>query len=222
MEIPPAQMRVPSVASIREVDVEEAPAPEREQENPKRPPTRNTEPEEPEDHAEGGAPDGGDDGDDDGPGGPRGGGPVPRHQARTPDDAEIGARIFSGLNDLTTVLRSLSGANSAPVRSSRSNLRNLEPFDGSDPSKLPLFLSQCGLHFAERVQDFPSDDDHIIFVLSYLKGAAAAWFQPAMFATDSTVPDWDGNFSLFIQELMSVFGPHDLSEMPKANSERFE
>ena len=41
------------------------------------------------------------------------------------------------------------------------------------------------------------------------EGAAAAWFQPAMFATDSTVPDWDGNFSLFIQQLMLVFGPHD-------------
>ena len=97
----------------------------------------------------------------------------------------------------------------APPRSSRLNLRNPDPFDGSDPSKLPLFLSQCGLHFAERQQDFPSDDNQIIFVLSYLKGPAAAWFQPAMFAQDNTVPDWDGDFTLFVQELMSVFGPHD-------------
>jgi hypothetical protein len=53
-------------------------------------------------------------------------------------------------------------------RSTKSNLRNLDTFNGSDPANLNLFLTQCYLHFAERTQDFPTDDDKILFMISYL------------------------------------------------------
>ncbi len=97
--------------------------------------------------------------------------------------------------------------NSGAPRSTKSNLRNPDTFDGSDPDKLPLFLSQCYLHFAERTQDFPGDDDKIYFIISYLRGIAQQWFTPNLYNTK--VPAWDNNFPRFIEELSTNFGPHD-------------
>ena len=93
-------------------------------------------------------------------------------------------------------------------RSNKLNLRNPDLFDGSDPAKLHPFLTQCYLHFAERQQDFPEDDDKILFIMSYLRGTAQLWFSPNLYDT-TAVPTWDGNFPLFIQELTLNFGPHD-------------
>ena len=93
-------------------------------------------------------------------------------------------------------------------RSNKSNLRNPDLFDRSDPAKLHPFLTQCYLHFAERQQDFPEDDDKILFIMSYLRGTAQLWFSPNLYDT-TAVPTWDGNFPLFIQELTLNFGLHD-------------
>jgi hypothetical protein len=66
------------------------------------------------------------------------------------------------------------------------------------------------LHFSERRQDFPSDDDKIIYMMSYLRGTALDWFEPQFFDPDpNTVPAWDNNLPVFIQELQDNFGPHD-------------
>ena len=95
-----------------------------------------------------------------------------------------------------------------PPRSNRSNLRNPDTFDGSDPAKLSSFLTQCYLHFAERPQDFPDDDDRILYIISYLRGSAQQWFSPNLY-DPTIIPVWDGNFAVFIQELTLNFGPHD-------------
>lgn len=97
--------------------------------------------------------------------------------------------------------------NAGAPRSTKSNLRNPDTFDGSDPDKLPSFLAQCYLHFAERTQDFPTDDDKIYFIISYLRGIAQQWFTPNLYNTK--VPAWDNNFVRFIEELSINFGPHD-------------
>lgn len=114
---------------------------------------------------------------------------------------------------MNTTLRDMHDANLANAglpRSSRSNLRNPDPFDGSDPLKLRTFLAQCSLHFMERTQDFRTDDDKIIYMLSFLKGMALEWFEVQMFDPDATtVPAWDGDFPRFVQELVQNFGPHD-------------
>ncbi|KAF7360094.1 hypothetical protein MVEN_00737800 [Mycena venus] len=71
-------------------------------------------------------------------------------------------------------------------------------------------MTQCYLHFAEREQDFPTDDDKILFTLSYLHGTAQKWFEPNIYdPTPSAVLAWDGNFLLFIKELTNNFGPQD-------------
>ncbi|KAJ7781922.1 hypothetical protein DFH07DRAFT_949610 [Mycena maculata] len=92
-----------------------------------------------------------------------------------------------------------------PPRSNQSNLRNLDTFDGSDLAKLSSFLTQCYLHFAERPQDFPDDDDRILYIVSYLRGSAQQWFSPNLY-DPTIIPVWDGNFTVFIQELTLNFG----------------
>jgi hypothetical protein len=157
-------------------------------------------------------PGGGDDppGDD----GPTGGGGGPRRgprRARSPstnDDGNMAKMVIDGINGLTKVIAGL--ANPQPARSSRSNLRNPDTFDGSDPMKLRPFLAQCYLHFAEREHDFQTDDDKIIYMMSFFRGTALDWFEPQMFDPDpNTVPAWDNNFPVFLQELQDTFGPDD-------------
>jgi hypothetical protein len=98
---------------------------------------------------------------------------------------------------------------SAP-RAQRSSVKNPDTFDGSDPSKLRAFLQQCGLVFSSRPQDYPSDSDKIIFMISYLRGSAAEWFEvPPFMDEDAPVPEWDGNYPVFVQELQTAFGPFD-------------
>jgi hypothetical protein len=71
-------------------------------------------------------------------------------------------------------------------------------------------MSQIYLHIAERPQDFPTDDEKIFYVRSYLRGTAQQWFQPNIFADgQAPIPLWDGNWTLFVQELATNFGPHD-------------
>jgi hypothetical protein len=88
------------------------------------------------------------------------------------------------------------------------NLRNPDTFDGSDLAKLNLFLTQCYLHFAEYMQDFPTDDEKVLFMISYLQGTAQQWFAPNLY-DPTAIPAWDRNFLIFVQELTMNFGPHD-------------
>lgn len=144
-------------------------------------------------------------------GGPPGGGPPEGNPttARSPSpERELGAQVIQGLLGLTKAITKINEP--APVRSSRSNLRNPDTFDGSDPMKLRPFLAQCYLHFAEREHDFKTDDDKIIYMMSFLRGTALDWFEPQMFDPDpNSVPAWDNNFPLFLQELQDTFGPDD-------------
>jgi hypothetical protein len=98
----------------------------------------------------------------------------------------------------------------APPRSTRTSSHAPDTFDGSDPSKFATFMSQIYLHIAEHPQDFPTDDEKIFHIWSYLRGTAQQWFQPDIFA-DRLAPilHWDGNWELFVQELATNVGPHD-------------
>ncbi len=87
-------------------------------------------------------------------------------------------------------------------------MKTPDVFDGSDPSKFASFMSQIYLHIADRVQDFPTDDEKIFYVRSYLRGTAQKWFEPSLYV-GAPIPHWDGNFALFVQELQTNFGPHD-------------
>ena len=97
----------------------------------------------------------------------------------------------------------------APPRSTRTSSKAPDTFDGTDASKFSTFMSQIYLHIAERPQDFPTDDDKIFYVRSYLRGIAQKWFEPNIYGGVAAIPHWDGNWALFVQELATNFGPHD-------------
>ena len=141
-----------------------------------------------------------------GGGGDQGGPAGPARRAATLDPNE---RLF--IQTLTSFRDAVDiwNRHTTAPRSTKSNLRNPDTFDGSDPAKLNLFLTQCYLHFAERTQDLPTDDDKILFMISYLWGTAQQWFAPNLY-DPTAVPAWDGNFPVFVQELTMNFGPHDL------------
>jgi hypothetical protein len=147
-------------------------------------------------------------------GGPPGGGPPGPGQPPliNPDGQVNNAAADRVLLDTALTFRDFLLAFgqqvNAPPRTARSNLSAPDKFDGTDPSKLAPFLTACYLHFSERPQDFPTDDDKIFYIISYLRGSAQQWFSPNLYNT-SVIPAWDGNFALFIQELSLNFGPHD-------------
>ena len=153
-----------------------------------------------------------------GPPGPPGGGPPGPPGGGPPDpglinpDGEVNEPAANRvLLDTALTFRDVLLAFGRQVnapRSTRSNLRAPDTFDGSDPSKLAPFLTSCYLHFSERPQDFPTDDDKIFYIISYLRGSAQQWFSPNLY-NPAAIPAWDGNFPLFIQELSLNFGPHD-------------
>ena len=149
----------------------------------------------------GGAPGGGP------PGGPPGG-PL----GQDADDQLLFRRTLASVVSIDRSVHTLAQHASRGGGSTRSNLKDPDTFDGDNPAKLRPFLTQIYLHFAERPRAFATDDDKIIYTLSYLRGLAAEWFTPydnVLGGAQLTRPHWDGNFALFVQELIINFGPHD-------------
>ncbi|KAG6326988.1 hypothetical protein ID866_12101, partial [Astraeus odoratus] len=89
-------------------------------------------------------------------------------------------------------------------------------FNSMDPKKLHEFLIQCELNFHNRLQAFHSDMWKVGFALSFLKGIALAWFEPNLLdAIPGAEPAWANDYSEFVIELTTNFGPHD----PVGNAE---
>ncbi|KAG6326655.1 hypothetical protein ID866_12434, partial [Astraeus odoratus] len=85
-----------------------------------------------------------------------------------------------------------------------------DTFDGMDLKKLHEFLVQCKLNFCDRLQAFHSDMWKVGFALSFLKGITLAWFKPDLLDTiPGADPAWANDYSEFVIELTTNFGPHD-------------
>ncbi|KAG6325790.1 hypothetical protein ID866_13299, partial [Astraeus odoratus] len=57
---------------------------------------------------------------------------------------------------------------------------------------------------------FRSDARKVGFALSFLKGIALAWFEPDLLdAIPGADPAWADDYSEFVIELTTNFGPHD-------------
>ncbi|KAG6326297.1 hypothetical protein ID866_12792 [Astraeus odoratus] len=87
-----------------------------------------------------------------------------------------------------------------------------------DLKKLREFLVQCELNFCDRPQAFCLDSWKVGFALSFLKGIALSflkgialtWFKPDLLNTiPGTEPPWANNYSEFVIELTTNFGPHN-------------
>ncbi|KAG6327688.1 hypothetical protein ID866_11401 [Astraeus odoratus] len=95
-------------------------------------------------------------------------------------------------------------------------VREPDTFDGMDLKKLHEFLVQCKLNFHNRPQAFRSDMQKVSFALSFLKGITLTWFKPDLLnAIPGTEPAWANDYSEFVIELTTNFGPHD----PISNAE---
>ena len=82
-----------------------------------------------------------------------------------------------------------------------------DPFNGSDTQKLQPFLTQCFLNFQDCPNVFTDDSAKVTYTLSYLKGTALDWFEPSL--TSGNNLSWLSNYSKFVSELRSHFGPFD-------------
>ncbi|KAI0349368.1 hypothetical protein OH77DRAFT_1525721 [Trametes cingulata] len=60
----------------------------------------------------------------------------------------------------------------------KDNVRDPNPFDGSDLNKLCAFFAQLELVFKARPRTFDSDERKVTYALSYLKGTALQWYEP--------------------------------------------
>ncbi|MGH7239371.1 MAG: DUF4939 domain-containing protein, partial [Candidatus Saccharimonadales bacterium] len=92
--------------------------------------------------------------------------------------------------------------------SSRTKVREPEPYDGLDTRKLRIFMMQCQLNFNDRPRAFSTDSAKVNFALSYLKGTALQWFEPAFLDADEDIP-WKEDYKEFVTELQTNFGPYD-------------
>lgn len=97
--------------------------------------------------------------------------------------------------------------------SKRAKAKEPDTFDGSDPRKLNNFILLCNLYFRTN-SSYTSDSNKVTFALSYLRGTALEYFEPAILDSDE-VPEWMDNWSAFIRTLRIQFGPID----PTADAE---
>jgi hypothetical protein len=100
-------------------------------------------------------------------------------------------------------------------RPNKAKAKSKEPdtFDGSDPRKLNNFILLCNLYFRNN-SSYSDDESKVTFALSYLRGTALDYYEPALMDPDD-LPDWLDDWFLFVQSLRTQFGPHD----PTADAE---
>lgn len=98
-----------------------------------------------------------------------------------------------------------------PAREHRTRVkaRDPDPYDGSDPSKLRAFLSQCKLVFRARPRDFDEDEVKITYAVSWLKGTAQRWYEPNLSLDEDELPDFALNWDDFEEALKTTFGEPD-------------
>jgi len=71
---------------------------------------------------------------------------------------------------------------------------------------------QYELNFQSKPKTFCSGRAKVNFAQSYLKGMALEWFEPDLLSDENTIhPDWMDDYSKFMLELQTNFGPHDPS-----------
>lgn len=92
----------------------------------------------------------------------------------------------------------------------RNNVRDPDPFDGSEPTKLRPFFAHLELVFRARPRTFPNDEKKVTYAISYLKGTALQWFEPYLLETHTlNPPEFLSDYESFQEELRRNFGPYD-------------
>ena len=97
----------------------------------------------------------------------------------------------------------------APAHRARIKARDPDTYDGSDPSKLRAFLSQCKLVFRARPHDFADDQVKITYAVSWLKGTAQRWYEPTLELHEDDLPDFAIFWDDFEEAMKTTFGEPD-------------
>jgi Retrotransposon gag protein len=124
----------------------------------------------------------------------------------SPQDRVL-AQLSVAINHLARSSRRTPTSDDSKVK-----VREPDTFDGSEPRKLRAFFVQCELNFQSKPSAFRSGRAKVNFAQSYLKGMALEWFEPDLLSDGySDRPDWMDDYSEFMLELQTNFGPHDPS-----------
>ena len=83
-------------------------------------------------------------------------------------------------------------------------LKDPDTFSGRDPSKLPLFITQCTHTFVAKPTRYAAERNKVLFAASYLRDLASHWWMPVI-SEDPPSPMLD-SWALFTQELFKMFG----------------
>ena len=143
---------------------------------------------------------------------------TPSNSNDNPDDSDsdsdpendIPSDPLSLLARAITRLAKSAGCMNSSTFNQRHRVRTPYSFDGSDSSKLCIFLVQCELNFQNRPKAFRSDCAKVTFVQSYLTNMALQWFEPdILFYSSEPHPLWMTSYSAFVTELRENFGPHN-------------
>lgn len=117
--------------------------------------------------------------------------------------------------DLAAALALLAGSlqrSSSRNSSERSNVREPDQYDGSDPQKLRAFFTQLELVFKARPKTFDTEEKRVTYAISFLKGTPLQWFEPYLLEIDSdSPPDFMSDYRVFQEELRINFGPYDVT-----------
>ena len=84
-------------------------------------------------------------------------------------------------------------------------VRDLDPFDSSDPKKLRGFLLECKLNFKAQPKAFRTENAKVNYTMSFLKGMALDYFKPFLDTPDDE-PAWLKDYELFLEELLINYG----------------
>ena len=97
-------------------------------------------------------------------------------------------------------------------RPERPRIRTPDAYDGSDPKKLDPYISQCAAYIGSCWDSFRSEMDKVVWMHSYLKGAAHQHFAEQLSNAQMAglpPPAWYRSTQLFLDELTAVFGSLD-------------
>jgi len=156
-----------------------------------------------------------DDEDDNTPGGnppdDEGGDPDDEPDHDEDDGLNAQDRVFMQLSEAINNL-ACNNRRTSFLDDSKVKVREPDTFDGSEPRKLRAFFVQCELNFQSKPKTFRLDRAKVNFAQSYLKGMALELFEPDLLSGGlSSRPDWMDDYSEFMLELQTNFGPHDPS-----------
>lgn len=110
-------------------------------------------------------------------------------------------------SDFDRLADAISRRSKGKSSSSSVKVRKPDTFDGSEPDKLKGFLVQLALNFMADRESFRDDQQKVTYALSYLKGTAAKWFEPALL--HGKWESWMGNYGEFVGILQDNFGVYD-------------